>query len=123
MVLNRMEEGQFHPCPVPKYQTISRCPIVIGRHKSLNMEPSRTSRGQDDRLRLDIKIFLRLHVIENGTGTMTMLVQDQLYRRGEFQYPDILDPISGLIPEGSHDFSPRDVRGVMHPLPARASTV
>ncbi len=123
VVLHRVEEAQVHPCPVSYYQTIRRGPIVIRRHKPLIMEPSRPSRGHDNRLRLDTKIFLRFKVIENRASAVTVLVQDQLHSRGEFQELDIPDPTSGLVPDGPHDFGPSDVRGVVHPLPTRASPV
>ncbi len=122
MVLDAVEETHGHTRTIGHDKAIAGSAVMVGGHEALDVQPARAASRHDHSLGLGDRVFTGLHVVQDGTGTVAVLVEDELDRRGKLDHIDV-GAVARFIANGAHDFGTGDVGGVVHSLAAGAATV
>ena len=81
MVLNGILIQKRSTCTVSEDQTVSGCTVVIGGWEVVVVKASCTTGCDDDSFCFCYLILSGLHVLENSTSNLSLIVFDQLYCR------------------------------------------
>ena len=85
------------------------------------METASAASCDDDTLSPDDVVFVRIEIIEDGTGHLPVPVQEEFYSWRIFD--DVDAGISHFVAEDAHNFSPSIIAAGMHALARRTATV
>ena len=79
MVLNGILIQKRSTCTVSEDQTVSGCTVMVGGWEVVVVKASCTTGCDDDSFCFCYLILSGLHVLENSTGNLSLIVFDQLY--------------------------------------------
>ena len=77
VVLDSMQQLEFHAGPVAQNDAISRSPIVIGGHKPLNVQSTAATSGDNGRPSPDYQVFFGFQIVKHGAGAVAVFVQKE----------------------------------------------
>jgi len=81
MVLHGVKKAEPHTGAVGHDQPVSGGSVMIGSHKILYMQATAATSGHHHRFGLDQKILFGLHIVEDRSGAMAVLIEHQFHRR------------------------------------------
>ena len=114
VILNRAGIQERDAGPIGHDQSVRRRSIMIRRRKALIVETPGTAGSEDNAFRPNDMIFLRIEVIEDGTGSLAVSVKHQFDSRRIFD--DIDAGVTDFIAKNAHDFRSRIIPAGVHPF-------
>ena len=121
MVLNGILIQKRSACTVSKDQTVSGCTVMVGCREVVVVKTSRTTCCDDNGFCLCYLVLASLHVLENSTCNLSLIVFDQLYCGRELDHRNTA--VDDFITQCSHDLCSRVVTACMHTFSGSSAAV
>ena len=121
VILNGILVQQICSCTVSQNQSICSCAVVIGGREALVMQASCAAGCNNNNLCSCDQVLICLHILENRTCYLALLIFDQLNRGSKIYNRNAT--IDDFIAQYTHDLCTRVIGTGMHSLSGSTAAV